>query len=760
MMDKKSIDKIVIKGLEENNLKRISLNIPKDKIVVFTGVSGSGKSSIVFDTIAAESQRQLNETYPAFIRSRLPKYEKPKVESISNLTPSVVVDQSPFSGNARSTVGTMTDLYSEMRLLFSRLGEPCAGTSSAYSFNEPDGMCKRCSGLGKITNIDLDRVIDTSKSLNQGAILDSTFVVGAWLWRQYAESGLFDMDKPIAEYDECELNLLAYGAPDGVSEPVNPKIEGVANRLTRLYLKRDLSGFSKHSKEKMISLLTEVKCPDCNGMRLNKKALDSRINGKNIVEMSNMELVDLVQELKKITAPHVQTIVESLIKGLERIISIGLPYLHLNREASTLSGGEAQRLKMVRFMGSSLTGMTYIFDEPSTGLHPRDVNRMNRLLLSLREKGNTVLIVEHDKDVIQIGDEIIDIGPEAGAKGGTVCFQGSYDALLDSGTLTGMYLKHHFQLNRNPRNAKKHFPIRNTNLHNLKNVNVDIPLGVFTAITGVAGSGKSTLISRVFSESCPGVVRVDQGPITATNRSTPASYLGFMDEIRNLFAKENNVDSGYFSFNSKGACPMCDGKGAIVTEMAFMDPVTTVCETCGGKRFSEESLSYTYKGKNIQQILEMNVMDAIGFFEEHRILRELKALQKVGMGYMTLGQPLSTLSGGERQRIKLAKNINKNGSIFVLDEPTTGLHLSDIEKLVKLFHLMVDSGSTIIVIEHNLDVVKQADWIIDIGPDGGKNGGQIVFKGTPLEMAQRGAGATAEYLKKDLDIIEYQLQIE
>ncbi|MCX7709694.1 MAG: excinuclease ABC subunit UvrA [Clostridia bacterium] len=743
--------KIMIRGLEENNLKRISLDIPKGKIVVFTGVSGSGKSSIVFDTIAAESQRQLNETYTAFIRGRLPKYEKPKAESIQNLTPSVVVDQSPFGGNARSTVGTMTDLYSELRLLFSRLGEPCAGSSSAYSFNEPDGMCKRCSGLGRITSIDLNLIIDWSKSLNQGAILESTFTVNKWLWLQYANSGLFNMDKPIKEYNECELNLLLYGSPDGVSEPVDPKIEGVASRLTRLYLKRDLSGMSQHSKDKMASLLTEVKCPDCHGMRLNEKALNSKINGKNIVELSNMELNDLVEELKKITAPHVQTIIDSLVNGLNRIINIGLPYLHLNREASTLSGGEAQRLKMVRFMGSSLTGMTYIFDEPSTGLHPRDVNRLNQLLLSLREKGNTVMIVEHDKDVIRIGDEIIDIGPQAGSKGGRVCFQGSYGDMLKSDTLTGRYLKHHFPVNGSPRKAKSYYPIRNANLHNLKNINVDIPLGIFTVITGVAGSGKSTLISRVFSNHCPDVVRVDQGAITANNRSTPASYLGFMDDIRNLFARENGVDIGYFSFNSKGACPMCSGKGVIVTEMAFMDPVTTVCEMCEGKRFSDESLSHRYKGKNIQEVLEMNVTDAMEFFEETKIIYELEALQKVGIGYMTLGQPLSTLSGGERQRIKLAKHLNNKGSIFVLDEPTTGLHLSDIEKLVKLFHSMVDSGNTILVIEHNLDVVKQADWIIDIGPDGGKNGGQIIFEGTPLEMVQKGTGITAEYLRKDLD---------
>lgn len=739
---------IQLEGLEENNLKHISLHIPKEKIIVFTGVSGSGKSSIVFDTIAAESQRQLNETYPAFIRSRLPKYEKPKADYIANLTPSVVVDQTPFGGNARSTVGTMTDLYSELRLLFSRLGEPCAGNSSSYSFNEPDGMCKACSGLGKIASIDVESIIDEKRTLNQGAILESTFAVGSWLWKQYAESGLFDLDKPIEAYSEEEYNTLIYGSKDGFSEPINPKIEGIANRLTRLYLKRDLSGMSKHSTDKMSSLLTQKKCPSCKGLRLNEKALASKINGYNITEFANMEIVDLAMEIRKITAPHVQTIISSMLQGLIRIIDIGLPYLHLNRESSSLSGGEAQRLKMIRYMGSSLTGMTYIFDEPSTGLHPRDVHRLNQLFISLRDQGNTVIIVEHDKDVICIADEVIDIGPLAGSNGGSVVFQGNYSDLLSCNTLTGKYLRQEFHINSNPRRAKSFYSIKGANLHNLKNVDAEIPIGIFTVITGVAGSGKSTLISKVFADQCPDIIHVDQGTITATNRSTPASFLGFLDDIRNLFARENQVDSGYFSFNSTGGCPMCNGKGVIITELAFMDPVTTKCEACGGKRFRAESLSYYYKDKNIQQVLDMTVTDALTFFEDRKIINKLTALQNVGLGYMTLGQPLSTLSGGERQRIKLGKYIDKKGSIFVLDEPTTGLHLSDIEKLMKLFHNLVDSGNTVIIIEHNLDVIKQADWIIDIGPDGGKNGGQIVFAGTPLEMIEYGTSITAQYLKK------------
>lgn len=745
-------NKIVIRGLEENNLKRISLNISKGKIVVFTGVSGSGKSSIVFDTIAAESQRQLNETYPAFVRSRLPKYTRPKAELIENLTPSVVVDQTPFGGNARSTVGTMTDLYAELRLLFSRLGQPCAGTSSAYSFNDPSGMCKTCSGMGKVTKIDVSRLVDKTKSLNEGAILETSFAVGTWMWKQYASSGMFDMNKPLGQYTDEERNLLFYGSKDGVSKPINSKIEGVANRFSRLLLKRDISTMSVHSKEKITSLLTEKECPNCHGAKLNEKALASKINGYNIAELSNMELTDLVTELKKIKAPHVQTIVEALICGLTRIIDIGLPYLHLNRQSSSLSGGEAQRLKMVRYMGSSLTGMTYIFDEPSTGLHPRDVHRLNKLLISLRDKGNTVLIVEHDKDVISIADEIVDIGPHAGANGGEVVFQGSYKRLLKSNTLTGRYLNNNIPVNTNPRKPSKFYSIKGANLHNLKNVDVDIPLGIFTVVTGVAGSGKSTLISKVFANQCADVVKVDQGAITATNRSTPASYLGFMDDIRNLFSKENNVDSGYFSFNSKGACPVCNGKGVIVTELAFMDPVTTKCEACNGTRYSDESLGYKLYDKNIQQVLNMTVLQAIEFFSEKeiKIVNKLNALKKVGLGYMTLGQPLSTLSGGERQRIKLAKYIDKKGSIFVLDEPTTGLHLSDIEKLMGLFATLVNSGNTVIVIEHNIDVIKQADLIIDIGPDGGKNGGQVVFTGTPMDMVESGDSITSEYLRKEI----------
>lgn len=739
---------IVIQNLSQNNLKHVSFTIPKEKITVFTGVSGSGKSSIVFDTIAAESQRQMNATYPAFVRSRLPKYPKPNVELIDNLTASVVVDQSPLGGNARSTVGTISNLYSSLRLLFSRIGQPYAGTASFFSFNDPNGMCKTCSGLGRVTKIDIDAILDSDKSWNEGCVNDSTYKPGSWYWKQYAGSGLFDLDKSVKDYSAEEYNLLLYGSRDGKSEPENPKVEGLLNQYTRILLNRDNSNKSKHTRDKAQNLITEAECPDCCGKRLNEAALGCRINGYSIADMCGMELMELREVLFRLADKTVDILVQTLIEGVDRMIDIGLPYLHLNRESATLSGGEAQRLKLVRYMGSSLTGMTYIFDEPSAGMHPRDVYRMNKLLKQLRDKGNTVLVVEHDKDVISIADYVIDVGPQAGQHGGEIVFAGSYIDLTKSNTLTGKALIRSLPLKEQPRKPSGSLPIRAASLHNLKHVNVDIPLGVMTVITGVAGSGKSTLISRVFAKQYENdVVMVDQGPITATNRSTPASYLGIFDEIRKLMAKENGKDEGLFSFNSKGACPVCAGKGVIVTELAFMDPVITECEACFGTRFNKESLDCRYKGKNIVEILALTASEALDLFDDSKITRRLKMMQQVGLSYLTLGQPLSTLSGGERQRIKLAKNLGKKGSIIIMDEPTTGLHMSDIENLMKLFDLIVSRGNSLVVIEHNLDVIKQADWIIDIGPDGGKSGGEVVFEGTPQDMVKHAKTLTADCLR-------------
>ena len=742
---------IIVHGLTQNNLKHVTFTIPKEKITVFTGVSGSGKSSIVFDTIAAEAQRQMNATYPAFVRSRLPKYPKPAVERIDNLTATVVVDQTPLGGNARSTVGTISGLYSSLRLLFSRIGRPYVGTASYFFFNDPNGMCKTCSGLGKITKVDIEAILDLDKSWNEGCVKDSLYRPGSWYWKQYAQSGLFDLDKPIKEYTQEEYSLLLYGARDGSKGPENPKVTGLYHKYAKTLLNRDISSKSRHTKEKSQNLIVEMECNDCHGQRLNKASLACKINGYTIADMCQMELTLLREVLSQITDKTVEVVVQTIIEGLDRMIEIGLPYLHLNRDTPSLSGGEAQRLKLVRYMGSSLTGMTYIFDEPSAGMHPRDVYRMNNLLKKLRDKGNTVLVVEHDKDVISIADHVIDVGPQAGQKGGQIVFAGNYQELLTADTLTGRAMLKTMPVKQKPRRSVGSLPVRDACLHNLKHIDIDIPLGIMTVVTGVAGSGKSTLISQVFANQYEDdIVMVDQGPITATSRSTPASYLGFFDEIRRIMARENGMPDSLFSFNSAGACPVCGGKGVLVTELAFMDPIVTECEACGGMRYNKEALACTYKEKDIVELLGLTASQAMEIFEDAKIRKRLGVMQQVGLSYLTLGQPLSTLSGGERQRIKLAKNLGKKGSIIVMDEPTTGLHRSDIENLLKLFDMIVSRGNTLVVIEHNLDVMKQADWIIDIGPDGGKNGGEVVFAGTPADMIKSAKTLTAECLRASL----------
>ncbi len=745
-------DRIEIKGLHQNNLKNISLTIPKNKIVVFTGVSGSGKSSIVFDTIAAESQRQMNETYTAWVRGRMPKYEKPKVDYIDNLSASVIVDQSRLGGNARSTVGTISDLYSALRVLYSRIGTPYVGTASYFSFNDPNGMCPKCSGLGNITDIDTEGLVDPDKSWNEGMVKLPAYGVGNWYWKIYIESELFDLDKKFKDYSEEEKNILYYGAktPDG--ERLNKKVEGIVNQLRRTVLMRDTSTIKEASVKRLLSLIIQKVCPCCHGKRLNEHTLSCKINGKSIYEMCELEFTDLREELLRIEDKRGATIVQDMAESLDRMIDIGLPYLSMNRESSTLSGGEAQRLKLVRYMGSSLCGMTYIFDEPSTGMHPRDVHRMCRLLRSLRDKGNTVLVVEHDKDIISIADHIIDVGPLAGKNGGEILFEGSYESLLLSGTLTGNAMKEIVPVKDNPRIPARFLPVKDANCHNLKNVSVDIGLNVLTVVTGVAGSGKSTLIRDVFAkEYAEDVVLVDQSPITATGRSTPATFMGFFDDLRNVISKETGQDASMFSFNSKGGCPVCKGKGIIVTELVFMDPVTTVCEECEGSRYNKEALSIQYHGKNIKEILDMSAEDALVFFKEQKkIAKQIRAMVEVGLGYLSLGQPTSTLSGGERQRLKLAKHLDDKGSIFILDEPTTGLHASDIKSIMMLFERFVDRGNTVIIIEHNQDVMKNADYIIDIGPDGGSSGGEIVFQGTVKEMVENSQTITAKYIRKSM----------
>lgn len=741
---------IVIKGLHQNNLKHVALKIPKEKIVVFTGVSGSGKSSIVFDTLAAESQRQMNETYTAFIRSRLPKYEKPKVDFIDHLSASVIIDQSRLQGNARSTVGTISDLYSMMRLLFSRIGEPHIKSASSFSFNDPAGMCPKCYGLGKIVELDLRKALNQDKSWCEGMVDLPAFHPGNWYYRQYTESGLFDVNKKLKDYTEQEYNLLLYGAYKRGGKRLNKRIEGIHNHFSRLLINRDHMNSSDISKKRLDEMTQERECPLCHGRRLHENILSCRINGYNIAELCEMEFLKLRDVLLDIKDTRAETIIENLIASLTRMIDIGLPYLSMNRESSTLSGGEAQRLKLVRHMGSSLTGLTYIFDEPSTGMHPRDVYRMTKLLRKLRDRGNSVLVVEHDKDVISIADEIIDVGPFAGKNGGQIMFQGSYEQLLCSHTLTGQAMREQVKIKEQPRIPLKYLPVTDASIHNLKHISVDIPLQVLTVVSGVAGSGKSSLIRDVFAKQYKDrVVMIDQSPITATGRSTPATFLDFSNDIRKIMAVEHQIDVGMFSFNSKGGCPHCHGKGVVVTELVFMDPVTTKCEMCEGKRYSEEALSYRHRGKNISEIMELSVEEALKFFSDHsKIYRKLQTLSEVGLSYISLGQPLSTLSGGERQRIKLAKHLKNKGNIFILDEPTTGLHASDIKGIMKLLEGFVNRGNTVIIIEHNLDVLKQADYLIDIGPDGGTNGGEIVFIGTPRQMLENAETITAQYLRK------------
>lgn len=744
------MEAIKIRGLRQNNLKNISLDIPKNKIVVFTGVSGSGKSSIVFDTIAAESQRQMNDTYSAWIRGRLPKYEKPNVELIDNLNPSVIIDQSRLGGNSRSTVGTISDMYSALRLLFSRIGTPSIGPSSYFSFNNPNGMCKTCAGIGKIMDLDMKNLIDADRSFDEGCFKLPAFGVGNYYWKVYRRPEYFRTDVAWKDLSEKEQNILLYGSYTPGGERIDKKLEGVYNQFKRLVLMKSPEEQTDNTLKKISQYMYECECPDCKGKRLNEQALSCRINGLNIDDMCRMEFSALREELGKISDKRAASIVEQLTASLDRMIDIGLPYLSMNRESSTLSGGEAQRLKLVRYMGSSLCGMIYIFDEPSTGMHPRDVHRMSRLLKNLRDKGNTVLVVEHDKDIISIADEVIDIGPLAGKNGGQVMFQGSYEQLLKSGTITGNALSAEVHVKEWVRTPKGFLPIRGANTHNLKNVDVDIPLGILTVVTGVAGSGKSSLIRDVFAkEYKEQVVLIDQSSITATGRSTVCTFMGFFDEIRKVFAKENNVSDSLFTFNGKGACPYCKGRGAITTELVFMEPVTTVCEHCGGTRYSDEALRYLYKGKSIVDVLAMSVEESFTFFERNKkIMDKLSALIEVGLPYISLGQPLSTFSGGERQRVKLALNIKSKGNIYILDEPTTGLHAADIEKVVSILEGIVDRGNTVIVIEHNTDVIKLADHIIDVGPDGGTKGGQIVFTGTPEEMIKSGDTITARYLKK------------
>lgn len=738
---------IEIRGARENNLKDISLDIPKRQITVFTGVSGSGKSSLVFDTIAAEAQRQLNETFTAFVQGFLPHLGQPEVDHIAYLNAPIIIDQKRVGGGSRSTAGTYTDIAVLLRLLFSRVGQPYAGPAYAFSFNTPQGMCPECEGIGQTVQLDIDRFLDRSKSLNGGAILHPEFKVGKWIWKIYALSKQFDNDKPIADYADQELHMLLHGTDLKVSlGEIEMNYEGLIERFTRMYLKKDVAAMSERNRSVFEQFTTSQICPLCHGARLNAAALDCRIAGKNIAELADMEATALIAFLRELTDPVAAMVAAKLAERLQHLVDIGLSYLSLSRETATLSGGESQRIKMIRHLGNSLTEMLYILDEPSVGLHARDVARLNGLLRKLRDKGNTVLVVEHDPDVIAIADHVVDIGPRAGTHGGEVVFAGSYADLRRADTVTGLALQQHLPIKTKVRPHTGQLTISDARLHNLKGVTVDIPTGVLTVVTGVAGSGKSTLINDVFLAQHPDALVIDQARVTANSRSAPATYTGIMDDIRQAFAKANGVSPGLFSFNSAGSCPNCNGLGVVYTDLAFMEGIVSPCEICEGKRFKPEVLAYRLRGQTISDVLHMTVEDALAFFTEKKIAPVLRAMSAVGLGYLQLGQPLSTISGGEGQRLKLATELHKRGSIYVMDEPTTGLHLADIGLLMGIIDRLVDAGNTVILIEHHLDVIRQADWIIDLGPEGGSGGGEVLFAGPPQALRGCERSITARFI--------------
>src|SRR5215216_5748222 len=719
---------IEIRGARENNLKNVSLRIPKRKITIFTGVSGSGKSSIVFDTIATESQRLLNENFSMFVRNFLPKYAQPDADAIENLSMSIVVDQKRMGGGSHSTVGTVTDINTILRLMFSRIGQPHVGPSNVFGFNDPQGMCPNCNGLGRKLDVDLDKFLDKSKSLNEGAILFPEYAVDSWGWSNLINTGLFDPDKKISKYTQKEMNDLLYSEPIKVRTKLGAKdfnltYEGIVNRFTNKYIKRDLKTMSERTQKSVEPYMTMGPCSECKGTRLNQTILKCKINGYNIADLTSMEIPELIEAVKKIKTPAVEPIVKALLERLQNLVDIGLEYLSLSRETDTLSGGESQRVKVVKHLGSSLSDVIYIFDEPSVGLHPRDVHRMNELLQKLRDKGNTVIVVEHDPDVIKVADHIVDVGPQAGSHGGEIVYEGSYTNLLRADTLTGRHMKQTMPLKDGFRPSTGKLSIKGAKVNNLQNVSVDIPTGILTVVTGVAGSGKSSLINEVFFQQHPEAIMIDQSAVGVSTRSNPATYTGIMDDVRKAFATANKVNAGLFSFNSKGACENCKGLGVVYVDLTFLESVKFPCEVCEGRRFKDEVLAYKLHGKSIAEILDMTVRQALEHFNQPEIQRKLQAMSDVGLGYIRLGQPLSTLSGGECQRIKLASELHKEGSIYVMDEPTTGLHKSDTAHLLEIINKLVDGGNTVIVIEHNMDVVRNADWIIDMGPEGGSKGG-------------------------------------
>ena len=770
-------DLIRVHGARVNNLKDVNVEIPKRRLTVFTGVSGSGKSSLVFDTIAAESQRLINETYSAFVQGFMPSLSRPDVDVLEGLTTAILVDQERMGANPRSTVGTATDANAMLRILFSRLGTPHIGPPTAFAFNVPTrtasgvmktekggreekqvvrnavyqgGMCPRCEGMGNVSDFDLTALYDDSKSLADGALTVPGFSMDGWYGRIFSGAGL-PMDKPIAAYTKKELQKLLYAEPTKIKvEGINLTYEGLIPKIQKSMLSKDVEALQPHVRRFVERAITFTTCPDCDGTRLTQEALSSRIRGKNIAELCQMQISDLADWMRGVDEPGVAPLVAGLQHLLDSFAEIGLGYLSLDRSAGTLSGGEAQRTKMIRHLGSSLTDVTYVFDEPTIGLHPHDIARMNNLLLQLRDKGNTVLVVEHKPETIAIADHVVDLGPGAGTGGGTICFEGTVDGLRTSDTVTGRHLDDRARLKDEVRESTGAMEIRGADTHNLQGVDVDVPLGVLCVLTGVAGSGKSSLIQGSVADR-EGVVVVDQGAIRGSRRSNPATYTGLLEPIRKAFAKENGVKPALFSSNSEGACPACKGAGVIFTELGVMATVESTCEECEGRRFQSSVLEYTLGGRNIAEVLAMPVTEAEGFFGQgdahtpaaHKVLDRLV---DVGLGYVSLGQPLTTLSGGERQRLKLATQMAEKGSVYVLDEPTSGLHLADVAQLLGLLDRLVDSGKSVIVIEHHQAVMAHADWIIDLGPGAGHDGGRVVYEGTPADLVAARSTLTGEHL--------------
>lgn len=775
-------DLIRVHGARVNNLKDVSVVIPKRRLTVFTGVSGSGKSSLVFGTIAAESQRMINETYSAFVQGFMPTLARPDVDMLEGLTTAILVDQERMGANPRSTVGTVTDANAMLRILFSRLGQPYIGSPQAFSFNVASasgagaittqkagetvkerrefsvtgGMCPRCEGMGMVTDIDLAQLFDESKSLAEGAITIPGYTADGWMVRIYTESGFLDPNKPIRDYSETELHDFLHKEPTKVKiQSINMSYEGLVSKIQKSMLSKDREAMQPHIRAFVDRAVTYTACPECGGTRLSEAARSSRIDGVNIADACAMQISDLAAWVTGLDEPAMAPLLSTLRRTLDSFVEIGLGYLSLDRPSGTLSGGEAQRTKLIRHLGSALTDVTYVFDEPTIGLHPHDIQRMNELLLRLRDKGNTVLVVEHKPEMIAIADHVIDIGPGAGTAGGTICFEGTVEALRASGTLTGRHIDDRVSVKPEVRTPNGTLEIRGATSHNLKDVDVDVPLGVLCVVTGVAGSGKSSLIHdslrQQFGSSGSGVVSIDQSAIRGSRRSNPATYTGLLEPIRKAFAKANGVKPALFSANSEGACPNCNGAGVIYTDLGMMAGVATTCEVCEGKRFEASVLEYHLGGRDISEVLSMSVAEAEEFFRAgdartpaaHAILHRLV---DVGLGYLRLGQPLPTLSGGERQRLKLATNMAEKGDIYVLDEPTTGLHLADVQHLLGLLDRLVDSGKSVIVVEHHQAVMAHADWIIDLGPGAGHEGGRIVFEGTPTALVGDRSTLTGQHL--------------